>query len=406
MDKQTTNPGIHIIKIIAVGLIAFALYSVVVNTRNDISTAPQKTAFPSVVTQSLFTDGLLANNINADTIGFHNFSPLGKYFVMSVFKGGDESGNHTYLLDLNTQKTIELPGILERGFTDDSRVLQLFSGTKTILYFPDTAVQKSYDLGENIFNGSLSPDGKVYVVNTLTGIKKINLDTDAVSHVTSSQYDGAYAWFSDNVHILGFKDSGENLFEAGKGRTLGIWNVTDSTFSALPFSEKNIRSVEWVTKDHIARVNVGWDDGSHDYLYNLDTKTTTDVGDTSLALMASAARVDESRNLFAVIGTHTNDTYSVVLYKGDTKVYSKSLSEDEFTRQNLEIVDDHTLLYMRKQNGTKTAPTEIALVLYSFDDDSETVIRTFPDTFANLSLAPDHKSWVVSTGNTFSIGTL
>lgn len=407
MEIENRSPHTHIAKITIVALIAIGLYAVVMKQPDTVMPGGVPIAAVDLATQPLFMNGLAANGITADTIGFHGFSPDGNYFFMSVYKNDGDPGNHAYLLDLKSQKITELPGILERGFADDSRVLQLFSATKTILYFPDTQTQKSFDLGENIFSGSLSPDGKTYVVNSLTGIKKINLLTDTVSSFSSAQYDGAYVWFSDSNRILGFKESGENLFEAGKGRALGIWNLTDGTFSPLPFAEKNIRSIDWVVPEKIARINVGWDDGSHDYLYNVETKTSTDVGDTSLALMGGSMILDMEQNIFAVIGAHVSDRYKILLYKGDAKLQDAIFLQDEYGRRNLQIVNDHTLLYLRKPNGALKSQTEgVALILYSFTDNTETVLRMFPDAFTILSLAPDHQHWVVSSGNIFSVGTL
>ena len=177
-----------------------------------------------------------------------------------------------------------------------------------------------------------------------------------------------------------------------------------SICSDLPFAEKNIRFVAWIVPEKIARINTGWDDGSHDYLYDIETKEVVDIGDTSASLMGGLVE-DSTRGLFAVVGSGESPAESKVrLYKGLEEIGTGTVSV-AYYREGAALVDEDQLLYIRKKMG-QIGVTEQALVLYSFIDNTETVLREIPVGYSSLSLAPDHKSWVLSFGKEFIVGTL
>lgn len=406
MEEQKAGANNWIGVIIIVVILVGAFFFVSQKPQVNLPDRPVVSAIP-LDTIPLFTDGLAAAGVTADRIGFHSFSPDGKYFFFSAFTEGSTPGNAAYLMTVSDGVVTKLPGFPERGF-DDSRVLQLAGTNGITLYDPATKTSKSYDVGANAGFGALSPDGKTYAVNTQTGIKLINRDSGEITSLSTAQYDGAYAWYPDSTRILGYQESGENLFEAGKGRTLGVWNSETKSFTALTSSitDKNIRLIQWVVPGVVARVNTGWDDGSHDYLINVDTKKVIDVGDTSGALMGGVA-IDSSRGLFAVVGGDDGSMIgsTVMVYRGMEREYELTLPKGYF-RQNARIVSKDRLIYLRtKWNDTRAISQE--LVSLDMKTGTETVLRELlAQEYVSLSLSPDRTMWIISSGSSFITGAL
>jgi WD40 repeat protein len=407
MKGSTTgaNNWIGIIIIVAILVGAFFFVSNRNHVRVPDAEDPQSI---TISTMPLFQGGLAAVGISADRIGFHSFSPDGKYFFFSAFKDGNTPANTAYLMKLGDGTIKPLPGMAERGL-EDNRVIQLFGmNGDLILYFTQSDETKTYAIGDNIGFGSLSPDGKTYVVNTQSGIKKIDIGSGLVTSFTKSRYDGAYAWYPDSVRVLGYKESGENLFEAGKGRTLGVWNMDTGDFLPLStsISEKSIRMAQWVVPGVVARVNTGWDDGSHDYLVNVDTKRVVDIGDTSGSLMGGV-QVDSARGLFAVVGGDDQSAIGskVLVYRAMEQTHELILPPGYF-RSTMHIVDGNRLLYLRtKWENNKLVVQEV--VLLDLKAETETVVRQLPPRdYASLSISADHKTWVLTRENEFITGTL
>jgi hypothetical protein len=403
MDHGKNNwIGVLIIVAIVIGAFFF------VSQKREVVTPDQATpSTTALTTLPLFEKGLDAVAINADQIGYHDFSPNGKYFFFSAFKTNGAPANTAYLMDTKDGSIVSLPGMPQRGL-EDNRAVQLWTEQGPELYFLESGETKQFSFPDNYGFGSLAPDGKTFVLNTQDGIRAVDVGSGAITSISDAQYDGAYAWYQDSKRILGFKETGEDLFEAGKGRVLGIWNIETKEFTPIETSiaDKNIRSVRWVVPGVVANVNTGWDDGSHDYLVNVDMKRVINVGDTSGSLMGGVS-VDADRGLFAVVGGDDQSTIGskVLLYRGIELEHELTLPKGYF-RQSVQIVDVDRLLYLRNQQGSKGITAQ-ALVLLDLDSGNETVLRELPaKAFVSLSLAPDHKTWVLSLDKAFYTGTL
>lgn len=357
-----------------------------------------------VTTQPLFVEGLQAAGVAADTIGFHGFSPDGTYFYMSVFSQG--SGNSAWVLNLGERTLTKLPGMIERGF-DDSRVLQTTTASGIALFTTANERTSSYDIGSNAWYGSLSPDGTTYVVNTANGMKRIDPVSAEAVGVTKKAGDSAFLWLSDSTHMLGFKETNENLWEAGFARVFGTWNIQDGTF--VPFvnnkeiTQKTPGYLQWVVPQKVVRVNAGYDDGSYDYLINIETNEVHFIGDTSQSRMGGVA-TDTDRGLFGVLAASTGYGPKAQLYKGMELLGEVELPT-AYYRESMHIVDEDTLFYIKRAEGN-SMETESELVLLNMSTGEERVVETLPKGHATLSLAPDHTSWVASVGNVFYTGML
>lgn len=356
---------------------------------------------------TIFSKGLAAAGITADQVGFSSFSPSGRYFMFTAFTYNTEPANTAYLLDTKTDTFRRLPGVPDRAIRDD-RIMQLYDSVGVILYWLESGESKKYDISEAYY-GILSPNGKQYLVNTANGIAIIDINSNTIENLTKNKYDGGYAWFSDNKRVLGFRSTGENLFEAGEGREVGVWNIEDGSFTSLsaPIDQKSIRMVEWIVPNKVARINAGWDDGSFDYLVDVTNGKTVSVGETSGALTGGIV-VDEKRSLFAVVG---GDDLSAsgsraFLYKGMEKKYDIQSLERGYFREDTEIVSEKELLYIRK-NTNSTGTDKVELILLDLANGTETVLRELPlKTFTALTLASDYNTYIVSSDASFIIGTI
>ena len=376
----------------------------------------QAIVIPDISLLPIFSKGLVEAGVTIDNIGFHSFSKDGRYFLFSAFKEGPSPQNKAYLVDLNDNVVKELIGGSPVRDTTDGRVVELVGPEGLVLYDIKKGSAITYKVGENVLSGSLSPNGNYYIVNTLEGLKLITIETASVSTLSNKQYGGAYGWFSDSKKILGFQETNENLMEAGKGRVLGIWNVYDKTFTSLgtvAIPRKDVRYIEWLVQDKIARVNTGWDDGSYDYLVNIETGAVLDVGETSGALMGGMA-TDGDLGIFAVVNPNfTANPQGTIqrasMYGADLKpIHSITLS-GQYYRESVKIVNKDQLLYIRKgiSTGGTYKITSQELVLLDLNTNAETILQVLPvSTFTALSLAPDHRTWVVSTDKTFITGKL
>ncbi|MDQ3076244.1 MAG: hypothetical protein M3Q34_03900 [bacterium] len=367
---------------------------------------------PDLSTLPIFKNGLVSSGVNLDNLGYHTFSPDGKYFVFTGIKDTDLIPAKTYLVVLATGEVKELPGIMLRS-VEDSRIITLFKDQDLVLYDPATELSENIPTDGNIFSGVLSPDGKRYVFDTLAGVKVYNRTAETTESLSATQYDGASAWFADSTRMLGFKNNGKARFEAGYGRSLGIWNIDTKVFT--PFSPTIlskiptdlIRSTTWIVPGTIARINTGWDDGSHDYLFNLATEEFTDLGETSGALMGGM-KEDSSLGLFAIVNSieGQNPKVTATIYKGMDKIASVELPTG-FIRESVQIINEDSLLYIRKRLDQKQTIENVALVKLDVKTGTETLLKDIPTNFYSVaSITPDRKNWVINNKNEFLVGAI
>jgi WD40 repeat protein len=394
--------------IVIVALIALAVFFGWRATR--VPVVPSQNAKQIDIRNSpFFATDLRSHGITVDELGYHDFTPDGKYFVFTGVTHGDAIPSKAYIVNVKTGDIKLLPGQL-LGDVSDSRMLSLLSGTRLVLYDIATGIETPITTDGNTFSGTLSPDGTAYVFDTPKGIREFILATKELHPVSDSQYDGANAWFSDSVHMLGYKVTGENLFEAGKGRTVGIWNIVEKTFQPIlsgKINQKTIRYLSWIVPEHIARVNAGWDDGSFDYLADLDTETVLSLGDTSGLLMGGMAS-DARRGLFAMVGGHQQGTAEVYaeLYHGMDRRHRIPL-DASYIREGAVIIDEDTLLYIRKHVDAQETIDAQELVELDMNTGKENALQAISvKEYAHVSVSPDHRVWVLSENKIFTTGRL
>ncbi len=391
--------------------VAILLFVQVLKDNNISPLLNDETAVKSqdISTLPIFTNGLITQGIELDEIGYHSFSPDGKYFVFTGIKDSDLIPAKTYLVKLSTGEVVKLPGVLLRGF-EDSRLVVLFKAKDLVLYNIATGESDNIATDGNIFAGALSPDGTKYVFNTLEGVMLYDRNTKKTVAISTTQYDGATAWLEDSNRVLGFKDNGKKIFDAGNGRELGIWDINSKTFSPLmpnTIPVGTIRNVTWVIPDTVARINTGWDDSSHDYLLNIKTGEIVDLGDTSSSLMGGMK--DEPRmDLFALVRGYgdLDSTITASVYRGLDKTTS-AIIPSKYIRENLHIVDQDSVIYIRKHLSPTQTIDNTALIKLNFKTGAESVLKELEiNVYNSLSLNIEQKIWVVSSKNKFFVGKL
>lgn len=362
----------------------------------------------------IFTQSINSLGLDISTLsGYFSLAPDGSKILFNGM--GTDDKVHTAVANLHTGELEDLEGNLLSGWVDSDLVV-LTSGTDIVLH--DFKTDKIYTIPSdgNMYQGSLSPDRKWYVYHTQEGLRLFNLDTQAVTVLSTSTYDGAYAWYADSKHILGYRGTDENLFEAGKGKQLAIWDIEAKTYQDLHVTLPihTLKYVEWLVPDHSARVVAGYDDGSHDYIVNIDKNMVVDLGDTSGMLMGGIA-IDQSLGLIAYVGP----TYSI---SGDTKNSAKvytfdgviqkevpfELSPDPKayeSRESVRILNDHELIYIKKIAG-KGNTTTASIIKLDLTTQEEIMLRVVDPSVKQIAVLPDHTAWITADAKQFYIEKL
>lgn len=337
--------------------------------------------------------------------GSSSFSAGGTYLVFgTVSENGEEQ--HEYLYNFANDSATLLPG----GFVawGGEKVLALAADHALLLYDIEAGTSRRIEYSSlAIRRGVFSPDLSKLMLVTDKGLRLVDVAKGTMTSVSSKPYDGAFAWFSDNQYILGFRQNDiDNLYEAGVGRLLAVWN-TDTKHSEdlyhIDLPSSALQFVEWVVPDHVARVHAGFDDGSFDYMVNLDREFVTDLGETSGIM--NGVSVNKNEEHVAVLSTPVVDAGTVSSYariydKEGTVVCEASFS-DGMHRQHVSLVGSDTLAYIR-EGGDGEGGIVSSLVSFDCNDTKERVIEDLGNArvFGTLT-APDSDTIIVPLATTF-----
>ncbi len=340
--------------------------------------------------------------------GFLELSPDERYvFFGGVFEEGEQFDNKILAADLTDGRLWELPGS-PIGEASANGLLATAEMDKIYINHLADDTFDTYTDADMLFSGSFSPDGAKFVYNSTNGIRLIDIVGKATTEISQNRYDGAYAWYADSNRILGFRENPlDNIFEAGRGRILADWNLTakTSTDIAVDMPSSVLRRVRWIEEGKIALVNAGWDDGSFDYIVDLDKKFVTDLGDTSGMLMGGVA-LDAKQNLIAMVGTEVDgpgelESATVAKLVGVTGVeLGRKGFDDHFVREYAQVVDDHTIMYLRK-GPFENQTTDV--VYLDFKKGTEDVLYTYAGWAHNLRVTKDKKFWILPAGDTLVV---
>lgn len=348
----------------------------------------------------IFTKTISELGLDVDRLsGYTVMSPNGKYLFFGALRETGDNINAFFLADLTTGKISEISAFPVRDFAYGDTVL-LQNGQDLFIVEGDFANPTKINIGTDFFNAILSPNKKLIMVNSMTGLYVYNRDTKALDHMTTKQYDGAYAWFSDSNRILGFKATNEKLPEGNDARELVMWNVStkEGTPVGVNIPLKNIRVIDWLEQDKIAKVNAGYDDGSFDYIVNLDTKKVSDLGETSGMLMGM--KVDPALGLYGAAGyifENGKENGIVKVFDKTGDVREVRFGTDGYMRQVLNFIDKDTVIYMRKKMSGSNNPSEI--VVLDLNTKIERVIGTHTENLFGFAVTSDRSSYIIATSD-------
>ena len=401
------NRNIIISILLGVVVIVAVALGIVFITKAPVPQAPAPTVSFS---EKLKSFPVFSQPITADTIGFATISQDGKYFAYSTYTEGATPANQGHVVDLETGEDKALGAMLSRGFKNDN-LLPLFRSNGFSLYDASTKQEMFISSSEYVNDAFIAPDNTLVATNG-GGFMIKNVRTGETKTLDTKPESSGWAWFSDSKRIVGFKENSENLYEAGHGRDLGIWNVETGTFTKIPvtFKVKTLRHAEWLVPDHVARINAGYDDGSHDYLINLDTNKVTDLGETSWALYGGLV-VDQKLGLMAALasggaGDCSAGECSAFIVDASGAITRITLPRDRH-RSSLQIVSPTQLLYISRDLGEEGGYGTTYVTRYDVSTKQETRLQEVPDmNTVTLSLAPDKKTWIVGAGKQFIVGEL
>ncbi len=398
-------------KLFGILLIAVVVVGILLIVKDNTTPLIEPIVSYDLSSLDVFSKPLSESGIRADSIGFTSFSPSGHYFMFVAFNEAMTLGNQTFVVDLSSGSIVNPEGVPQRGFTTaNGDTLELFTSNGLVLYDPknDPVVPgKAIPNSKEIFGGALSPNGNYFIMNGSDGVSLYDMHTKSVREIGGGKYDGAHVWFSDNARILGYRETDENLFEAGKGRELGIWNI-DGTFSKFPIEVPVhvIGLIEWVVPEKIARVNAGYDDGSFDYLINLEANTVASLGDTSGAIIGGI-EVDVKNGVVGVLGAFEGSANYLKMFGSDGALLYKMTLDPLKLYKDLQIVSKDEVLYLESTVPSNGVGKDTLLVRHNLKTNQKSILKTFTDSnFVSLSLHPDHVTWIVSDGTAFSLGKL
>lgn len=358
------------------------------------------------------TSNSLGLNIDRYT-GFFNTATDGSKLVFSALSNNNPQPQ-TYIANLESGAIQPVSGNIMSDWINNE-ILTLAVGDNAVVH--DFANNREFNMSlGGMIRGSISPDGKLYIMHTLAGLQTIDITNGLVKKISSSVYDGAFAWYSDNTHVLGYRDTGVKLANGENARILTVWNITDNTFADLPIQVpvQELKYVQWVVPYKVARVNGGYDDNSHDYMVDLNTNKIIDIGETS-GMLYGGIKTDINKGLLATVGSIYNNNTSVDL----ARIYDSTgniIHEVRFQapakdyavqRESVQIVDMDNLLYVRKYfNTKKPMESKNELVLLDMKTGVENVYAGVGTRINKVELIEDKDTWIALDPNQFYIGSV
>ncbi len=162
---------------------------------------------------------------------------------------------------------------------DNSEVLISFGG----IYIYDLHQSSLELLPISGRQAELSPDGsKIIYVDKNQNLQIYNRSNKEIQSLRSDIKGHSPIWFSDNRHILFYKDVGKNPHNLD-GNDLHVLCLLDTYNSEIVRTigeEMVYRDLFWALQDSIAWIYSGWDDGHFFSILDLSDDTIEELGET------------------------------------------------------------------------------------------------------------------------------
>lgn len=297
-----------------------------------------------------------------------------------------------YLLDIYTGTTITLRGKPFLNSINDTHIISLEGSGIVHFYDLVSSMEHSLSFPGLVYTAVISPDNEYVALSTQYGIRIVSLKDYSVSELSKNNQDAALAWMSNVREILGYRQTKENLSEAGFGRVLVVWDITKKTYKdiAVDFPSSALRYIEWVVPDVLARVNAGFDDGSYDYTLDLENNFVADLGETS-GMVPGGTTIDLDRKEFIAVGKEYSDingkiSIENVALKKNMKgtVVARVKFSDTDERKGVIPIDEDTIAYTKPVFSSDNKQWTSQVVLLSFSTAKEKILGTYPGEILSL----------------------
>jgi hypothetical protein len=290
-----------------------------------------------------------------------SWSPNGKYVLANVrFGSGDTVRTQPYVLDMLRRLYVAVP---------DARWIDTVSWAGTKLAYEMESGYGVFDVatGEaNTFGttASYGPPPKISfdatkVAYANKGVVLYSLLSHSDTRITSTDGDVPAVWFLDNKRIVFARNSINN--KSAKS-DLYTYDIRTKIPKKIATFDKPFKRAEWVERDSILLLTLGYDDGNFEYLYNVDT------GDKKFIAETSEGRA------FTSVGNG-----SVAVVEGKLlSLYDKTFTVTKSTTLTEKgRINSMTLLSKEKVVIVRDAGVDVSSVsLFDFNKNSETALDT------------------------------
>ncbi len=345
--------------------------------------------------KSLFEVG---KAVYAADLGFDSFgssfywSPDNTGALFEGFKKNEE-GKYTpsvYYYNFKDQRSIKiLQGKLDENFYLDEPIWSA-DGQEVLLSFneimdKDPTIhlysiqhEKLEDLLINGRQAEFSTDGtKILYVGADESLHIYQRSDGTIQSLPDEMRGHTPLWFSDNRHILFFKDTGKNPhgLDGAQLYSLCVLDTQEPDGLKVLGDESVYKNLHWVVQDNVAWIDSGWDDGHYVSLLDINTSAVQELGGMGYNIYLSG------RNP-RIIWRQMDNTWRV--YDIQLKNYTEYQEGSDQNIMPLSLLPDDRLLFWKStmEDGRKSS-------LLAVSSDSHTLILTEDNSFLYPRISPD-----------------
>ncbi len=278
-----------------IGIILSGLITLIFVSTPESLQVPVPDQLPPITTKSalardfaeakqFFEAPVVAQVAGASFKNIVSWSPNGRYIVANL-RFADPSGEHTkpYILNLQTKQYIAVPNadyVDEISWTDDTMTYLTERGYAYYDVLGDSGkafgeINKDALGNVVIANPIISNDG-AYIAYSDGGLFVYSIKTGKSIRLTTNQSDKPALWHADNKTIIFFSSS-----QTPNEATLSEIHIGTRQTVILADLPQPAKTATWIAREQVARLTLGYDDGSYDYAYDFSNKNLKLFAETS-----------------------------------------------------------------------------------------------------------------------------